>query len=154
MAIRYAQNNMAPIGQSKTDMILTGTNGVVAMKLSSSDLMRVLARVMKKFMSRYEELDPLEEDKAKAEEELRGRQALLEGHGWLIDILSDALQNDLWKARKDPYDADQKVETKLEVVDLKRKSECSEYGSLSVLGAITVSDYRLISNIPFSVEGP
>ncbi|KAF8878825.1 hypothetical protein CPB85DRAFT_1342351, partial [Mucidula mucida] len=141
MAIRYAQNNMAPsergdalarfeVGRTKTDMILTGTNGVVAMKLSSSDLSVVLEDVIDIFSWRYKELRFRDTHNAKAVEELRGQQALLEGHEWLIDILSDALQNDLWKARKDPYEADQKVETKLVVVDLKRKSQCSDYEQL------------------------
>ncbi|KAF8894291.1 hypothetical protein CPB85DRAFT_1440521 [Mucidula mucida] len=107
MAVRYAQNNMAPsergdalarfeVGRSKTDMILSGTSGVVAMKLLSSDLEVVLEDVIDIFSWRYKALGFRDTHNAKAVEELRGQQVLLEGHEWLIDILSDALQNEVW----------------------------------------------------------
>ncbi len=121
MAARFAPNKMTPadrgsvlamfeVGSSKTAMIRGGTDSVVDMKLLSSDFIRVLARVIKKFMWRYKELDPLEEDKAKAEGELRGRRALLEGHGWLVNILSDALQNEAWANETDGSRKAQTVE--------------------------------------------
>ncbi|KAF8894293.1 hypothetical protein CPB85DRAFT_1440523 [Mucidula mucida] len=109
IAVRYAPNKMTASERgsalakfegadclSKTYMILAGTSNVVKMKLLSSDLELVLEDVIDIFSWRYKALRSRDTHNAKAVEELRGRQALLEGHGWLVNILSDALQNEAW----------------------------------------------------------
>ncbi|KAF8867623.1 hypothetical protein CPB85DRAFT_1264290 [Mucidula mucida] len=87
---------MFEVGSRKTAMILSGTSGVVKMKLSSSDLAYVLIDVINKFLWRYKLLDPRDEENAKVVEELTRHQALLEGHDWFIDILDDTSQNEAW----------------------------------------------------------
>ncbi|KAF9021834.1 hypothetical protein BDZ89DRAFT_1071147 [Hymenopellis radicata] len=140
MAARYAPNNMTssergnflarfdrPNGLDKMDMIRLGADTVANLKLLSSELRKVLAHVMSKCLWRYKELSPLDEDDAEAAEELQRQKALVEGHDWLIDILSTALQNDAWKAGKDRSRPEQEVEIEIVEVERKRKSECSEY---------------------------
>ncbi|KAF9021842.1 hypothetical protein BDZ89DRAFT_1163546 [Hymenopellis radicata] len=123
MAARYAPNNMTPSdrgaflarfdrpsGLDKMDIIRGGTDTVVDLKLLSSGLGEVLEDILNVYCSRYKGLTSREKKKPEVVEELERRQALLERHDWLVDILRMTLQNEAWANDTDGSRKEQTVE--------------------------------------------
>jgi hypothetical protein len=137
---RYAPNEMSDderakflrrfddlYGESKADMLKIGRSFVSGLKVQSKNLRFLLRDLLDGFRYRYTEVEePDEEEPAKLKEH-EDLQQRLESHKWFMDILSDALKAEEWKALRDPA-KDQEVATLFQREGgKKRKSNCEEY---------------------------
>jgi len=77
---------------------------------------------------RYTELGEREQEKPGKLEAHKHHQERLETHDWLMNLLSNALKDEAWKAVRDPSRKEQEVAPLFKREGgRKRKSACSEY---------------------------
>jgi hypothetical protein len=110
-------------------MLRIGGSFVPELELESENLKYLLGDLLDGYRYRYAQLGPREQrDPAKLKEH-KDLQERLESHKWFMDILSDALKAEEWKALRDPA-KDQGVATLFQTEGgKKRKSQCKEYQS-------------------------
>jgi hypothetical protein len=117
--------------QSKVNMLTSGGFFMSRLKLEPKNLnlRYLLGDLLDGYRYRYAELGPREQrDPAKLKEHTDLQQRL-ESHKWFMDILSDALKAEEWKALRDPA-KEQEVATLFQREGgKKRKSQCKEYQS-------------------------
>jgi hypothetical protein len=141
LAGRYAANEMSPFkraeflhqfdslyGQAKANMFSGGSTIAARLKLLSKDLKYLLEDLLNGYRYRYTELEEREQKKPGKLEAHKHHQARLESHEWLMNLLSDALKDEAWKAVRDPSRTEQEVAPLFQREGgRKRKSACSEY---------------------------
>ncbi|KAJ7639150.1 hypothetical protein FB45DRAFT_739927 [Roridomyces roridus] len=106
---------------AKRRLISSGKSSVAYFNLSSPHFEQLLGQLLDGFEARYRvrlRLDPGPPIST----------VHLESHGWMLEILRQALEDETWRALKDAGEA-QPVK-RPEVTGLKRKSEIPEYGEM------------------------
>ncbi|KAK0449076.1 uncharacterized protein EV420DRAFT_1275459 [Desarmillaria tabescens] len=141
IAARYAPNRLSAYERAlfldrfdhnddtrRVDIFLSGKTSAAKLLLVSEYFEELLAILSDGYAWRYRVLTRLERKNQGALEELKEKQDLLETHQWFMDVLSNTLKKDTWKAIKDRSAKEQEV-ARLVVKEgeKKRKSGCSEY---------------------------
>jgi hypothetical protein len=140
LVCRYAPNDMEDYrraiflerfdkshGQSKADMLRGGRALIADLELKSDHLTILLEKLLDGCQYRYTKLGRREQRAPGELEEFKHHQAQLESHSWLMDLLSDALKAEEWKAFRDPA-KDQEVAPLFQrELWRRRKSDCLEY---------------------------
>ncbi|KAJ7276074.1 hypothetical protein B0H12DRAFT_1174315 [Mycena haematopus] len=111
IAVRYAPNQASEEARtgflkqfddprSKRNFIRTYRQNAQELQLETPQFLAFLAKIGRRYVDRYEVPDS-PEDEAEAKE-LVTRQLALERHDWLLHIFKTALNDEIWKATKDP----------------------------------------------------
>ena len=115
-------------GDPKADMFGRGPTISATLKLPSKHLRYLLEDLLDGYRYRYTELGEREQEKPGKLEAHKHHQERLETHDWLMNLLSNALKDEAWKAVRDPSRKEQEVAPLFKREGgRKRKSACSEY---------------------------
>ncbi|KAJ6544937.1 hypothetical protein B0H10DRAFT_2244029 [Mycena sp. CBHHK59/15] len=134
IAVRYAPNNSSEKQrtsflnqfedpEAKRNLILGYRQSAQRLQLESSQFRTFLVHIALQYTYRYDQ--PISLDDRAEVEELAAKQLALEKHDWLLDIFKTDLNDEAWKAIKDPA-RDNAIE-RVEAVKKRKADAGTEY---------------------------
>lgn len=110
-----------PNRRNRIDFLLVGREKPHQFELKSTHLTNILMKLMQQYSNRY--ATPFDDELAL---ELSEKKKL-ETHGWMINLMQEALKNDEWSAIKDRALRQKFTSPVAKEGIKKRKSACTEY---------------------------